>query len=92
MKINMDKREAIVDMGYEDSICLDGYDDAIIGVSDDGSVVYAVQVVRCKECKWWDPARCTGEPKTGICKDKCASERPDDYCSHGERRTNEVDK
>lgn len=34
------KRELICDMGYEDAVVLDGYDDAIIGVSDDGKVVY----------------------------------------------------
>ena len=49
-------------------------------------------LVRCKDCKWWVPARCAGEPKVGRCKDKCASERADDYCSHGERRENGVDR
>lgn len=47
------------------------------------------ELVRCKDCKWWVPARCAGEPKVGRCRGKCASERSDDYCSHGERKTAE---
>lgn len=36
------KREIICDMGYEDAIVFDGpdYDDAIVGVSEDGRVIY----------------------------------------------------
>lgn len=36
------KRELICDMGYEEAIVFDNpdYDDAIIGVSEDGRVVY----------------------------------------------------
>lgn len=35
-------RELICEMGYEDSIVFDNpdFDDAIIGITDDGSVVY----------------------------------------------------
>ena len=38
----MTKRELLCDIGYEDAIVFDGpdYDDAIVGVSDDGRVVY----------------------------------------------------
>ena len=46
-------------------------------------------LVRCKDCKWWVPARCAGEPKTGRCKEKCAAERADGFCSHGGRNTAE---
>lgn len=39
----MSNRDIIADMGYEDSIVFENpdYDDAIIGVSDDGRVVYS---------------------------------------------------
>lgn len=47
------------------------------------------EIIRCKDCKWWVPERCAGEPKVGRCKDKCASERSDGFCSHGERKTAE---
>lgn len=38
----MDKRSAICDMGYEDAVVFDApdYDDAIVGVSDDGNEIY----------------------------------------------------
>ena len=38
----MNKREAICDMGYEEAVVFDNpdYDDAIVGVTDDGNVVY----------------------------------------------------
>ena len=38
----MDKRQAICDMGYEEAVVFDApdYDDAIVGVSDDGNVIY----------------------------------------------------
>ena len=57
----------------------------------DGKMVICEEIVRCKDCKWWVSAQCTDKPETGICKDKCASERSDGYCSHGERRSNEAD-
>lgn len=58
----------------------------------DGAVHYfrtGGEIVRCEDCKWWVPARCTGEPKTGICEIKCAWERSDDYCSHVWRKAAE---
>ena len=38
----MTKREMLADVGYEDSIVFESpdYDEAIIGVTDDGNVVY----------------------------------------------------
>lgn len=35
-----DIREALECAGYEDSILIDGFDDAIVGVTMDGAVVY----------------------------------------------------
>lgn len=42
MNENQDIREIICEMGYEDAVVFDNpsYDEAIIGVSDDGRVVY----------------------------------------------------
>lgn len=37
----MSKRDVLVAMGYEESMCIDGFDDAIIGVDTDGHVVYS---------------------------------------------------
>lgn len=40
--MNQKIRDAICDMGYEDAVVFDGpdFDDAIVGVSDDGRVIY----------------------------------------------------
>ena len=42
-----------------------------------------VEVVRCKDCKWWDneddAERCTHKYNTMWAK-------PDEYCSYGERK------
>ena len=62
-----------------------------INTIKDAPTIDAVTVVRCKDCKCWVPEQCTGESKTGICKDKCALKRFDGYCFHGERRRDETD-
>lgn len=54
----MDKREALCEMGYEDAVVFDNpeYDDAIIGVSVDGNVVYEydamVEVLHQRGMTW----------------------------------------
>ena len=40
--------------------------------------VDAVEVVRCRDCKFWDNGDCY----------RLELSRPDDYCSYGERRDN----
>lgn len=48
--MNQDIRDAICDMGYEGALVFNGpeYDEAIIGVSDDGRVVYDYdKMVQC---------------------------------------------
>lgn len=48
--MNQKIRDALCDMGYEDAILFDGpdYDDAIVGVTDEGQVVYDFDaMVKC---------------------------------------------
>lgn len=40
-----------------------------------------VQVVRCKDCKWYDNIGCAL-----IIVDEEDRPKPDDYCSYGERK------
>ncbi len=40
-----------------------------------------VEVVRCKDCKFWDFGRCEGI-KNGLIQEYT---QPDDYCSYGDR-------
>lgn len=50
----------------------------------------AVEVVRCKDCKWWGGNKNT-EHNNHICNRALIQEvdywtRADDYCSHGKRK------
>jgi hypothetical protein len=62
--------------------------DDIFKALNQASTVDAVEVVRCKECKY----RCTDSCPTWYMeswtyRDKWALDNDDDYCSYGERRT-----
>lgn len=50
--------------------------------------VDAVEVVRCKECKWFDRTELSGtvEPIFYKCKRKSRFVESDDFCKRGERR------
>lgn len=43
-----------------------------------------VQIVRCKDCKWYDNIGCAL-----IIVDEEDRPKPDDYCSYGERKTDD---
>ena len=45
--------------------------------------VDAVEVVRCRDCKRWEP-HCNG--KAGICEKRKGVARANDFCSYGERK------
>lgn len=49
-----------------------------------------VEVVRCKDCKWWQNETCTGDVATDNegGADFSINFGPDDFCSYGERRQN----
>lgn len=55
-----------------------GWDDALKSVMVYEPTVYAVEVVRCKDCKWKEGSECV----------RFADIRPfpDDFCSRAERR------
>lgn len=55
----------------------------------------AVEVVRCKDCYWWDDEK-IGWNNCGRCAEWSDVEvgmsrytKPEDYCSHGERRSDD---
>ena len=58
---------------------------------DDIPTVDAVEVVRCRDCRWYNPelricnlhSESKGEPNVGY----VVGMEPDDFCSYGERRT-----
>ena len=54
-----------------------------IAILEDMQTVDAVPVIRCWECKRWEP-HCNG--KAGICKKRKGVARANDFCSYGERK------
>ena len=60
---------------------------------DDAPTVDAVEVVRCKDCRWFDPVRqeCCGNIVTNNegGADFTINFEENDFCSFGERRTDE---
>ena len=52
---------------------------------DNAPTVDAVEVVRCKDCRYWDEdRRCNGK-ENGLVMEYT---REDDFCSYGERKDN----
>ena len=60
-----------------------GIDQAI----DEQPTIDAVPVVRCKDCKRFEP-HCNG--KAGLCPKRHGVARADDFCSYGERKDGDV--
>ena len=61
---------------------MDAFDDAL----EDAQAVDAVEVVRCKECKYWE----VGKAYEPYCNHPCCGlwdTTADDFCSYGKRRT-----
>ena len=50
---------------------------------DDGDAVDIVEVVRCKDCKYWDEDRRCNGIKNGLVMEYTWD---DDFCSYGERK------
>ena len=77
-------RDAVLDLPN----CYNGYSDTydkslIIGLIDEQIVVDAVPVVRCGECKYLVGGICMEFADSGI------KPNADDYCSYGERRSDD---
>ena len=53
---------------------------------EEAPTVDAVEVVRCKDCKRY----CKSAIGMDDCLLLCVDVKPDDYCSHGERKDNEL--
>lgn len=60
--------------------------DAIVYEIGNAPIVDAVEVVRCKDCKHFDPEKAL-RPGGIWCGYWGTDPDPDDFCSYGERRT-----
>lgn len=54
---------------------------------EDAPTIDAVEVVRCRDCKWYKTMYCKMDRWTDLVTVYMAKE--DDYCSYGERREDE---
>ena len=53
----------------------------VCNMIDKRPTIDAVEVVRCKDCRWYEHIGCAIE-----IKDNSDKPKPDDFCSFGERR------
>ena len=53
------------------------------GILETVHTIDAVPVIRCQDCKRWEP-HCNG--KAGICEKRKGVAKANDFCSYGERR------
>lgn len=70
----------------------------IFKITDEGELIPMAEVVRCKDCKWWEPhTQCGFDYDNDEYNDYCGLLVPDDdyyaftrkandFCSYGERR------
>lgn len=66
--------------------------DVIIDEIDNAQQVDAVEVVRCKDCKWYKPRNQSAhwEQTIPCCMRSASLKFPEDgFCSYGERKDNE---
>ena len=72
-------RKELRDALYEaDAVTMQG-----VKIINQFPAVDAVEVVRCRDCKRWEP-HCNG--KAGICEKRKGVARANDFCSYGERK------
>lgn len=65
-----------------------GWNDALQAAYDNAPAVDAVEVIRCGECKEFEKKR---HPVfAGYCKEFDSYMSDDDFCSYGERKTDEI--
>ena len=80
---------------YNEVRCRSCWVDDGIDFLEDAPTVDAVEVVRCKDCKDCDtfyPRKEIGKEPIQVwyCNRYRCHRDPDDFCSHGERRTDDV--
>ena len=89
-----EETDANVCADYGDGFCEFGYSRPLLRLLlSEAPTVYAVEVVRCKDCKWFDPIKreCCGNIVTDNegGADFTINFEENDFCSFGERRTDE---
>ena len=66
--------DQLANRGWRDDVC-ELLDDVMYAL-EEAPTIDAVEVVRCKDCKYWNNGDCY----------RLELSRPDDFCSYGERK------
>lgn len=75
----------LANRGWRDDVC-ELLDDVMYAL-EEAPTIDAVEVVRCKDCKWFDPREeIEGESWTGYCIYGEFHTDEMDFCSRGERK------
>lgn len=75
----------LANRGWRDDVC-ELLDDVMYALEEE-STIDAVEVVRCKDCKWFEPREeIEGESWTGYCIYGEFHTDEMDFCSRGERK------
>ena len=64
----------LANRGWRDDVC-ELLDDVMYAL-EEAPTIDAVEVVRCKDCRYWNNGDCY----------RLELSRPDDFCSYGERK------
>ena len=82
----------VKDVITRSDIYMAGWNDAIDAIVDNAPTIDAVEVVRCKDCKYSKHLKQYPKVNTWKCTLTDVVYRADDYCSYGERKEdNEAD-
>ena len=79
--VDLDKHELLRALQYDRDQYAKGY--------ADGKADAMAELVRCKDCESWKEPWLEGQHLGRCMKGKTAMTKPDDFCSYGERRTDE---
>ena len=66
--------DQLANRGWRDDVC-ELLDDVMYAL-EEAPTIDAVEVVRCKDCRYWNNGDCY----------RLELSRPDDFCSYGERK------
>lgn len=75
-------------IGYEGTQAIYDYTDVLAYDIESAETVEAVEVVRCKDCKWWKTNYMWNGSERKVCVIEAYEpiRNEDDYCSRGERK------
>ena len=78
------------DIDYENIMCSQDQLHWLNAIIEKQPTADAVEVVRCKDCKYYEHPEYYGGGTKDVCRTFKRQMKEDDYCSYGERKDNET--